>query len=375
MNKCASNNKKCRAKFNKTLKNKVSKIMESDAAQSELSNHKFAYQTFQVKQNLSKEKRFIMEPPEVCRPDPRKIAAIRNCGSGEEIRKNLDDYHLLVMQNGGLSLADIHKKRSAEKWTPAKKLGLLRAFQNILNGLVEMEKAGFLHHDIKPQNILYDDKKKQISLIDFGLSRAAKSFIASLLKPVPPSGKRKSRRVEKLRPGYHFSYSKEHHFMAKGIFDEFADLLRQDPANLMSTRIQTNLYAGKEYDKAQSTYFRYAEDSPRHRAEVAAGVDAMLQAVKRKLVDEKESSGELYLVLLQKHLKTFDTFSMGFTILFVLHNLFSRESQVGGSASVGRLRALALQMCTPNLFERIVPEEASAAYESIMRGITADNLA
>jgi serine/threonine protein kinase len=47
-----------------------------------------------------------------------------------------------------------------------------RLFERLLGGLEEVHKAGFLHRDVKPANIILDSKDNP-TLIDFGASRAA----------------------------------------------------------------------------------------------------------------------------------------------------------------------------------------------------------
>ena len=47
-----------------------------------------------------------------------------------------------------------------------------RLFERLLDGLEEVHKAGFLHRDVKPANIILDAKDNP-TLIDFGASRAA----------------------------------------------------------------------------------------------------------------------------------------------------------------------------------------------------------
>ena len=47
-----------------------------------------------------------------------------------------------------------------------------RMFDRLLGGLEEVHKAGFLHRDVKPANIILDAKDNP-TLIDFGASRAA----------------------------------------------------------------------------------------------------------------------------------------------------------------------------------------------------------
>lgn len=343
----------------KNIKNKVSKILTSDAALSELKNHSYVYDNFDKPMSLKKH--FIMKPPDMCDPNLSKMEAVSKCDSGEEIRENVRDYKILVMENGGLSLSDLYKKQVTGNWSRVEKIVFLKSFQNIFDGLVKMSDGRYLHHDIKPQNILYDVKKKRLSLIDFGLARHVSDLITKL-DTVPFSTVKHG----KLRPGYHFSYPKEHHLMAKSNFTRFANLLlkNQDQARAKS---EVRVFVGSDFDSQQSTYFKYSEDSAVHRREVSVEMDAMLGALKKSITHKRSIEG-IYQTLLQKHWQTFDTYALGFTMLYVLQKIFSEESKPGNrdSSLVKELRKLCIKMCTPNLFNRILPKEASDLYRSIL---------
>lgn len=77
--------------------------------------------------------------------------------------KILPNLHQLIYKDGGQNLKDVLLSKGSVK----KFKMIFSKMRPILAGLVKMEIYGYVHQDIKPQNIMYDGKK--IHLIDFGI--------------------------------------------------------------------------------------------------------------------------------------------------------------------------------------------------------------
>ena len=76
-----------------------------------------------------------------------------------------------------------------------------RLFERLLDGLEEVHRAGFLHRDVKPANIVFDAQDNP-TLIDFGASRASvpdrtAAMTAILRRGMPP--RNSSRRIDRDR--------------------------------------------------------------------------------------------------------------------------------------------------------------------------------
>ena len=75
------------------------------------------------------------------------------------------EHHFLVMQYvAGGSLADLLKAEGALDWQRA-----ARYVADVGEGLIEVHKQGIVHRDVKPANILWDPKRDEALLTDFGV--------------------------------------------------------------------------------------------------------------------------------------------------------------------------------------------------------------
>jgi serine/threonine protein kinase len=76
------------------------------------------------------------------------------------------DQHYLVMQHvAGGSLADRLTKEGPLDWQPA-----ARYVADVGEGLLEVHTRGIVHRDVKPANILWDPRKDEALLTDFGVA-------------------------------------------------------------------------------------------------------------------------------------------------------------------------------------------------------------
>lgn len=74
-------------------------------------------------------------------------------------------YHQIVFQDGGNDLTKLMRKPGPKSVMSFRKI--LKRFRVIIDGIHTLSKKKYVHLDIKPENILYNNKK--FFLIDFGL--------------------------------------------------------------------------------------------------------------------------------------------------------------------------------------------------------------
>lgn len=151
-------------------KNKVSKIMPTREALEEMDE-------YGTMSSIDPDNKYYLGKPDIClaNSDEETKRAIRFCG--RNIRNLGDDdfqnARLILMKYGGNNLEKFAK--SAQLKNNAKQFWI--DAHRILLGLKLFSENQVVHHDLKPQNIVYDVKKHFVSFIDFGIMTQKKKII------------------------------------------------------------------------------------------------------------------------------------------------------------------------------------------------------
>jgi len=93
---------------------------------------------------------------------------IRNNNIAKCLKKNLSkqqQFYQIVLENGGKNLNNYVDKNNYKIHYS----DFLKKILTLIRGMIELQKNGLVHQDIKPPNILMNEKK--ISLINFGLMK------------------------------------------------------------------------------------------------------------------------------------------------------------------------------------------------------------
>lgn len=158
----------CRNKPEISYKNKVSKILKTKDATTELNE-------YNKLKHADKNNDFYLGIPQECDVDyynHNNINAIEKCQIGEDVLRSMDKYKLIIMGDGGINLKDytedLSKLQVSENTKEKCELFLLETLR-LFKGLKVFEKNGLVHHDLKPQNIVYNEKTNRLNFIDFGL--------------------------------------------------------------------------------------------------------------------------------------------------------------------------------------------------------------
>ena len=152
--------------------NKISKLMEAKEAKDELKEF------YNIKR-IDPNDHFHSGTPTYCTPsnDISNVKAAKKC-SIESIRNvipNLrDTLALLVMEDGGKDL----RKIVSDFWglpindaSKTKIHKLIIAFERAFIGIKELNDNGYIHNDIKIDNIVYNSDTNILNFIDFGLTK------------------------------------------------------------------------------------------------------------------------------------------------------------------------------------------------------------
>jgi serine/threonine protein kinase len=166
--------------------------MVTDEANAEIEEYK-------ILKRIDNENKYYPGPPQKCEVNPNdKNVSEDDCYLLEET-PNLKDYSLLMYKDGGIDLDDFAEDYLDEYLKSGKQRQTDMFWLNALNlfkGLRLYLNNAFLHHDIKPSNIVFNTKTYTFNYIDFGLSVVSSSLVKDIL-------------LKKDYESFHWSYPME----------------------------------------------------------------------------------------------------------------------------------------------------------------------
>ena len=297
---------KCK-KGKKYTTGKVSKLMTRRAAKKEIEEYKFI-------KTVDKKKQFYPGPPIDCEVD--EIDAAREMTPGEcnlfEKDPNINNYKLLIYNDGGYDLDKFTKLYLDGYLAPNPRqqtdLFFLNAF-NLFEGLRVFLMNDLLHHDIKPQNIVFDPATYRFNFIDFGLAEKKSELSLGILG-------------ETNHENFHWSYPLEFGFLnhsedyyLQNITERRLDKAEVDFIGLLSARrnIQ-NSYNIKP--TSFRTTFRYMENR--------------LEPFDQQLFIEsvfdglRHYTGRNYPLIVEKLLINTDIYALGFTMNHMINCFYDK---------------------------------------------------
>ena len=116
-----------------------------------------------VVKKIDPESKFTVKLYEECAVKPSKFpkTELDQCGNFKKHHLEQSLLYQIVYENGGTDLW-VYKNESFED--------LFTRMQPLFEGIVAMDKKGYTHYDIKPDNIVYNPATKKMAFIDFGLA-------------------------------------------------------------------------------------------------------------------------------------------------------------------------------------------------------------
>jgi len=315
---------------------KVSKLMTRRAAIKEEKEYK-------IIKKADKKNQFYPGPPTRCEPDTAD--AIKEMTPGEcklfEQDPNIKNYQLLIYNDGGYDLDKFVKTQLDNYLVPGQQEQTDKFFLNIHNlfkGIELFLKNDILHHDLKPQNIVFDPHTYRFNFIDFGLIEKKTNLMNDII-------------AKKNHENFHWSYplefgffnwSKSYYF--EGAVDfvatqkKFMDIFT-DPAFP-----KNNFYGIKEH--SFETTFRYMEDrfSPWTKETKSKFIQQVFIGLKHFKLHNT------FAETLDKLLTNTDIYSLGFTLNYVLNSFFDKGAILENEYK--QYSKLFRKMCSPNLAGR-----------------------
>ena len=327
---------KCKNKPYNSDTNKVSKILTRKNANSELKE-------FKLIQEADKKEDFHLGKPGSCFPDTNldNKFGIDECNRFDS--NDIDKYKLLLLKNGGKDLSAIEDKFSSLKPNNANRR-ILEHFwldmSRIIYGSNVLISNGIVHHDLKQQNIVYNEETGRVNFIDFGLMTTIKKMI-------------KDANGSRYSYGAHWSFPPE---IVLYNYFQYNKLTRNEP---QSRRVDIG-DVFKPYTDIFNYVKYYMVESDRedvHHFKKRCSLDFYNMCISLKKGDTE------YANFLNKSFETFDNFAIGFSLFSILKNTkFGIDKKLKND-----LRELFKSMMHFNVFERPSPSEVVDKYENILK--------
>jgi len=322
---------KCkRGKHNYT--HKVSKIMKKRHAKEEM-------REYRIIDKVDKAHKYYLGKPEECEPndDPVTKRAIEKCSDAELYRENA---RLLIMEDGGLNLKDfsheigLSKERMEAFWIEARRMIL---------ALKDMIQHKVIHHDMKPENVVYDESKRRINLIDFG-------FMTTFSKI-----RSESMRSRNWLSQMHWSYPPEIHFYDKNTFLKYAGYSPNQKRMFVDSMIRDVREKRKTvFGDSWGIFFHYVLKEGNRTQETG-----FFKEFEEMMLLMRPSE---YTSFLKRSMLTIDLYGLGIAFQYVLN-------QTGHLLDPSLKRDFAdlfSRMISSNVFERIMVDDLLREYDEIL---------
>ena len=338
---------KCKNKPKLSYKNKVSKVLLKSEAKDELKEYK----------NLKiadKKNEFYVGKPISCEIEdiPTNIDSIKKCTIGSDVLDDLKQHKLIIMGDGGINIEDYVKK--IKIWTPSvanrndSEIFLLESLR-LFTGLIRFKEYDLVHHDLKPQNFVYNEETKRLNFIDFGLMTSKTKLIEETKKSKNDMGI------------FHWSFPWELEYVNKNLFTKFKNKNRQTREIVYNGLIVDFVNRNKKNNHVEHmhNYFFYVLNPNINRDDYRKNRAVYLNDYKRFLLDIDTYK---YNEFLEKSIDTIDSYGLGFTMM---HWLIYAKPFLDPQL-FDKLYVLYYQMITPDLVGRLRIEEARSQLEHIL---------
>ena len=340
-----------------SYKNKISKIMTKSEAAIEMKE-------YDIMNRVDKSRQYFLGNPVKCSPEKTATAkrSVKKCEYFSP--QKMDDYDLLVMEYGGINLKQFadwvykHALENPAQFSKYKKI--MKNFwlesRRMFDGLLLLKKNGLLHNDMKPQNIVYDMRKKRTNFIDFGLMLFSQDV------------KNMCEKSKYTNDSLHWSYPPEIILMNR---DKFAAITQgeKSPAQF-ALREKEFRYFVRDVEDEQDGHINYFMEVTEKTYNNEGRENLLMDMVKQHIEDFhtflfKEIDEHSYEEFLDGIINTMDVYGLGISFIYVLH----RTADLIPDPVAKQLNALFLRMLNFSVFQRIGPEEAKQNFVTIIQGL------
>ena len=320
---------KCKDSPSISYINKVSKLLKVKDATNELKEYDKVVKA-------DKNNDYYLGKPEDCNLDNRSIVnlkAIQKCKIGSDVLKDISKFKLLIMKDGGINLEQYTKKMkewsASEMSTELCEKFLLESLR-LFKGLKVFEDNGLVHHDLKPQNIVYNEIANRMNFIDFGLMASRKKIIDHA---------KKSKYDFAL---FHWSFPWELEFINQKEFNNIVTFPENQTGILDEIQNEIKEQKGTYYEHIK-TFFYYSMDRyalvPKYQADCKDYVAGYGRTITNNMTEMR------YDKFFDKSVRTIDVFGLGIS----LNYWFYAAKRFLAPSLVKELSVLYSKMIAPEL--------------------------
>jgi hypothetical protein len=328
--------------------NKISKLMRHAELADEMAE-------YNILDRIDRNNSFNLGKPKVCIPENTayNLEAMKGCKITKNER-NFDKLKLMLIDYGGNDLALYgekvkHYTVNSENIIKMEKfwIEIHRAFY----GIKIYNERGYVHRDIKPHNIVYNEEKNRINFIDFGLM-----------------GKISDMKQKAIESRFDFDtqywiWPFEMEYINRNQYNYFAKKSLVEKEKIFK-KIQDNINA-KRNDKKTEIIGLFASFifNKNNRTNVESTKKIMngyqITLTKYLTLDSNDSA---YKRMLDKTCKTIDTYGLGITLLYMLTN----SQHLLPARLVDDFTILFFKMIDSDMYRRYEINEAIAQYEYLL---------
>lgn len=329
--------------------NKVSKVMTKRDANEEMKEYLLI-------KKIDPQGNYHLGKPTKCKVDhnSHNIDSIKDCKNiSAETPEDLNKLNLLIMRHGGYNIEMymdfFYKKNPSDKDLDSVSKFLL-SFYNIFKGLELFQSEQIAHHDLKPQNIVYNPETNKTYFIDFGLMTSYDNIYSQTSKSRYHFGEK-----------CHWSFPYEITLWNKRDFFDFVYQKNKNKTIIANIDVIKNNCG---------TFFSYLFEGSKDDADRKKYWHRWTNDYSNFLLNLTENN---YSEFLQKSIETIDSYGVGIALLDVSRRMshhidvLNIELNMNQYELSEKLNDLAYNMVHPNLFMRYTARQASNNYQEIMR--------
>jgi len=272
--------------------------------------------------------------------------------TSSKTRKNMfDKFSLLIIPDGGTDLSKLAD--SFSQMTVSEKKEILKKFWKdaaiLFEGVIVFQKHNIIHHDVKPQNVLFSKDSGNLKFIDFGLMRKITEVIHI------------SKKSENYIAEYPFwTYPFEFPYLNYESFMKIAELSLKEKYEYYDDLVDKLQDSSSKISIACRVFFDYilrnmAEEE--RKEEIKKYFDDFMDTIIYEIVPDNYAS------FLEKSIHTIDLFGVGMILQFML--CYSED--VFDSKTADLLKDCFFNMMRPSVSHRYTVQEAFQHFTEIMK--------